>query len=210
MSQVTIIDSGIGNLLSVCRAFEYVGASVQLTQDPNQVAKANRLVLPGVGAFQEGMDKLNQMGLVEAIKNHVSKERPLLGICLGMQFLLDSSEEFGATKGLGIISGKIKKIPNKNDAGELIKIPHIGWNSLIKNQKDWKASLLEKTTPGDAVYFVHSYQAVLENSAHCLAKTDYEGVEIPAVIKKNNSYGCQFHPEKSGPVGLKIIERFAN
>lgn len=209
-TEVTIIDYGVGNLLSVQRGFEHVGASVNITADSEQILAAQRIVLPGVGAFSNAMEALNQLNLVQTIQEVARQKIPLLGICLGMQLLLDESEEFGQTQGLGLISGKATAIPKFSVDGMPHKVPHIGWCSLRTptHLKRWDNSLLQDIDIGEAVYFVHSYMASLDNPADCLANCSYNGNLIPAAIARNHIMGCQFHPEKSGEVGLKILRRF--
>lgn len=209
MSSVTIIDYGIGNLLSVKRACEYCGADVNITDCPDVIEKAERLILPGVGAFADGMEGLKDRGLIESIKKYTNKNKPFMGICLGMQMMLEIGEEFGLYEGLGLIQGKVSIIPNEGVDGSINKIPHIGWNFLIGNEEvDWEGTILQDVEPFESVYFVHSYSAMPEKSENRLADCNYNGRIISAVIKSGNLYGCQFHPEKSGPVGLKIIKNF--
>ena len=207
---VTVIDYGVGNLLSVQRGFEKCGAKVILTSNPDLIASAERVVLPGVGAFPKAMAALAQLNLISVIKEIGQSNKPLLAICLGMQLLLDESTEFGVTAGLGLISGRVTKIPidtaNKNQQ----KIPHIGWNSLTPshNLRNWENTLLQDNAVGDDVYFVHSFMAEPINQNNRIADVIYGGQNIPAVISKDQITGCQFHPEKSGKVGLKILNRF--
>lgn len=206
MSKVHVIDYGTGNLANVVRALEHCGAEVTVSNSAEEIRKAERLVLPGVGAFEHGMKSLEALGLIEAIKAHAD-HKPFLGICLGMQMMLDSSEEFGNHPGLGIIPGKVVPIPADTRDGGTQKIPHIGWNALSPG-RDWQGSLLQTTTDGDAVYFVHSYMAKPDDPAHRLAETQYGGHAICAVVASGHAYGCQFHPEKSARVGLNILEQF--
>jgi glutamine amidotransferase len=207
-SEITVIDYGLGNLLSVQRAFEYCGATVVMTSNPDCVANARRLVLPGVGAFGDAMEALNGLGLAAAILA-ATKRAPLLGICLGMQLLLDESDEFGLTRGLGIIPGRVEAIPDISAQGEAQKIPHIGWNGLLSGTAgSWTGSALEGVRQGAAVYFVHSFMAVPTDPAHQLADCVYGGHRVAAVLKSGNITACQFHPEKSGEVGLKILRSF--
>jgi glutamine amidotransferase len=208
--KVTIIDYGVGNLLSVQRGFEHCGAEVTLTADPEKIVSSERVVLPGVGAFANGMLALNNLGLVEAIRELSLQKTPLLGICLGMQLLLEESNEFGITAGLGLIPGKVIAVPDITSTGSRQKIPHIGWNALqVSNaKKDWQHSLLQDNKPGDATYFVHSFMAVPTDPEHRIADCIYGGHKIAAIISRENVTGCQFHPEKSGDVGLKILRRF--
>lgn len=207
---VTVIDYGVGNLLSVQRAFSHCGAEVTITADAETILSSERVVLPGVGAFRKAMESLDRLGLVEVIRLVVEKGVPFFGICLGMQMLLDASEEFGVTKGLGLIPGQVVRIPLQTVEGEEQKIPHIGWNELRFSEggASWKGSLLEGTREGDAVYFVHSFMSVTSDPAHRLADCLYGGHRVPAVIRKGNVTGCQFHPEKSGEVGLRMLREF--
>lgn len=209
---VTIVDYGVGNLLSVRRALEYCGARVALTELPKMVMKAERLVLPGVGAFGDCVAELKARGLDDGVRSFVDTGRPLLGICVGMQMLLDESEEFGRHDGLGLISGKVAAIPRTTVQGKLHKIPHIGWSALEmpENAENglWKGTLLDDVAPAASAYFVHSFTAAPDNPAHRLADCHYNGRLISAAVRKNNITGTQFHPEKSGPVGLAIVSRF--
>jgi imidazole glycerol-phosphate synthase subunit HisH len=210
-NSVAVVDYGAGNLLSVARAFENAGADVHLVSEPNAVLAAERLVLPGVGAFGDGMAELHARGLGDAIKRWVENERPLLGICLGMQMLMEFSEEFGNHAGLGLVEGGVTAIPRANVTGVRHKVPHIGWNELLPGStEDWRATILERTSPGEAVYFVHSFEAQPQRPAHRLAECNYNGLRLAAVISSGLVYGCQFHPEKSGPTGLRIISSFLN
>lgn len=209
-SEVTVIDYGVGNLLSVQRGLERCGALVILTADPLRILVAKRVVLPGVGAFGNAMQALDRLGLVSVIRELALRQTPLLGICLGMQLLLDESEEFGITAGLGLIPGRVIPVPTQSQLGEPQKIPHIGWSALQPSDasRNWNGTLLQDNLPGEATYFVHSYMAVPTNSAHRLADCMYGGHSIPATIGRDRITGCQFHPEKSGEVGLKILRRF--
>jgi imidazole glycerol-phosphate synthase subunit HisH len=210
MPEVVVIDYGLGNLLSVRRGLEHCGAKVTITSDPDIILSASRVVLPGVGAFAHGMAELRSRGLDSVICKVATQGSILLGICLGMQMLLDESEEFGNTKGLGIISGSVVSIFPTSENGFSQKIPHIGWNNLVLPQgiENWKGNLLQEISPGESVYFVHSFMAVPNNPKHCIANCLYGEISVPATIGRDNIYGCQFHPEKSGEVGLKILHRF--
>lgn len=209
-TDVTVIDYGVGNLLSVQRGIEHCGATVTLTADPEKILASKRVVLPGVGAFANAMQALESLGLVEVIHELAKRETPLLGICLGMQLLLDESEEFGLTAGLGLISGRVIPVPAKTLVGIQQKIPHIGWSGLKPSEESlgWGGTLLNDNSPGDAAYFVHSYMAVPTDATNLIAGCNYGGHFIPATIAKGKITGCQFHPEKSGEVGLKILRRF--
>jgi glutamine amidotransferase len=210
MPEVVVIDYGLGNLLSVRRGLEHCGATVTVTSDPDIILSATRVVLPGVGSFAHGMAELRSRGLDSIVRKVAAQGNFLLGICLGMQILLDESEEFGKTKGLGIIPGSVVPISPTTKNGFSQKIPHIGWNSLVLPQgfENWDDSLLQEISPGESVYFVHSYMAVPNNPKHRIANCLYGKVSVPATIGRDNIYGCQFHPEKSGEVGLKILHRF--
>jgi glutamine amidotransferase len=209
-TRVTVIDYGIGNILSVCRAFEQCGAEVLLTTSPSDVDKADRLVLPGVGAFSNGMAGLSAGGFVEPIRKYSMTSRPFLGICLGMQMMLEASEEFGLHEGLGLIPGNVVAIPPVGTDGKPHKIPHIGWNTLLPptSTTNWNGTILAGIAAGTEVYFVHSFTAVPASPVHRLADCDYDGRVISAAVKCDNLYGCQFHPEKSGEAGLRIIKNF--
>ena len=181
-----------------------------MTDNPEKILAAKRVVLPGVGAFANAMQALEKLDLVSVIQEVALRKTPLLCICLGMQLLLEESDEFGITAGLGIIPGRVVPVPNRTQLGSMQKIPHIGWSELhvADSQSDWQNSVLTDISPGDATYFVHSFMAVPTNSDHRIADFLYGGHKIPAVIGRDQITGCQFHPEKSGEVGLKILRRF--
>ena len=195
---VAIIDYGAGNLFSVKNALDYLGIENNITNSADDLRKADRLILPGVGAFPDAMRMLNETGLVSVIKEEAEK-KPLLGICLGMQMLFDKGYEFGETEGLGFIKGKVELMTPPD-----LLIPQIGWNRLIMNEK---CPLLHGLGDDPYVYFVHSYAAVCD-SKNVAAYTDYGG-NVTACVFEKNVYGCQFHPEKSGETGLKILRNFA-
>ena len=198
---ITIVDYGVGNLFSVVSGLNFIGADSQISSDPDTVRNAEKLLLPGVGAFADAAELLNKTGLGQAVKDAVSKGTPLLGICLGMQLLFDKSYEFGECEGLGLIPGEIH--PLRNDISAELKVPQMGWNPLKIIKDD---PLLDGIDEGDCVYFVHSFYA-----KHCeenlCAVAEY-GVYVPALVRKNNVWGAQFHPEKSGDVGLRILKNF--
>ena len=210
MKSVVVVDYGVVNLKNILRGFEHIGASVKSSSDPSLLQAADRVVLPGVGAFASGMSELRSFGLDDAIRSLVENERPILGICLGMQMLLDRSSEHGDHEGLGVIPGEVLPIPNSQNGLIQRKIPHIGWNALnfAANREHWDDSCLDKPLPGDYYYFVHSYMAVPKNQDSVLATCDYEKATIIAAIKSGNTTGLQFHPERSGPSGLKILRQF--
>lgn len=207
---VAVVDYGIGNILSVTRALEHCGADVDLVDSPDGIASADRVVLPGVGAFEDGMRGLNEKGLSEPLRVHAREGKPLLGICLGMQMLMEWSDEFGRHAGLGLIPGEVRAIPAAGVDGLPHKIPHIGWNALTvpSPETGWEGSLLEGLSAGEAVYFVHSFTPVPSDVSHRLADCLYNGLRISAAIRRGAVTGCQFHPEKSAAVGLRIIRNF--
>lgn len=207
--KVTLVDYGVGNLLNVARALEHVGAKVMMVESGTALAGAERVVLPGVGAFPDGMRELSARGFVKPLQEFAATGRPLLGICLGMQMLLDSSNEFEHTQGLGLVPGRVEAIPALGVSGKPHKIPHIGWNKLQPaTGADWRGTLLDDVPQKNAMYFVHSFMAVPLDLSHRLADYDYDGVLVSAAIRKGNLYGCQFHPEKSAEFGLGILRRF--
>lgn len=197
---IAIIDYGVGNLFSLKSSFERIGADIIVTGDKEKIKSAEKLILPGVGAFKDAADKLKQNGLDELIKSQAKSGKYMLGICLGMQMLFDKSYEYGEHDGLGLISGKVKPII----APKEFKIPHIGWNSLTF--KNGKSPIFKYINEGDYVYFVHSYFAD-ECEKNQIAVTDYSQ-PLTAAVQNENVFGTQFHPEKSGEVGLKILKAF--
>ena len=199
---IAIIDYGAGNLQSVKKAFDFIGAENVITNDPKTILSADKILLPGVGSFGDAMDSMAKSGLVEIVKECALSGKPFLGICLGLQLLFEESEESPGVKGLGIFKGKIKRFPN--DMG--LKIPHIGWNSLEIKQKDG----IFKDIPENAyVYFVHSYYLHAEDENDIATVTNY-GIDFHSAVGKNNVFATQFHPEKSGDVGLQILRNFAS
>ncbi len=209
---VTMIDYGIGNLFSVTRALEHVGASVATTDSPHVLDRAERVILPGVGSFANGMSGLRERSLIEPLRRYAASGRPFLGICLGLQLMFDASEEFGRHEGLGLIAGEVKAVPDRRADGQPHKIPHVGWAPLAPPSpgSSWDGTLFGDVAPGESVYFVHSFTAVPADERHRLADTDYDGCRISAAVRRDNLYGCQFHPEKSGPTGLRILARFVH
>lgn len=206
---VTIVDYGSGNLLSVARALEHCGAQVHITGDPAEIKRSERLIIPGVGAFAEGIRGLRNQHLVDPIQSFAHGGRPLLGICLGMQMLATRSYEFGETEGLSLIEGDVVAIPNISVDGACLKIPHIGWATLHPGpQSRWDATVLRDLPVGGSAYLVHSFHMKPANPRDILSLTTYGGHEITAAIQRENVIGCQFHPEKSGENGLNLLKRF--
>ena len=213
MSKVVVIDYGAGNLLNVVRALEHCGAEIVVTDKPEPVANASRLVLPGVGTFGDCMKALRTLKLVDPITAYLKNDRPFLGICVGMQVMFEIGEEFGTHEGLAAISGKVIRIPATGASGQPHKIPHIGWSNLLRphNRSTWEHTILEplsNVSADTAAYFVHSYMCVPTRENDRLADIDYNGITICAAIQHGNAYGCQFHPEKSGELGLSILQKF--
>jgi imidazole glycerol-phosphate synthase subunit HisH len=208
--EVVLLDYGLGNLFSVRKALEHCGATVTLSEDPEVVLRAGRLVLPGVGAFRDGMAGLRVRHLIEPVLSVARSGKPVLGICLGMQMLMAYSEEFGRHEGLGVVPGGVLAIAPTAADGTPHRIPHIGWNSLEIPYagRSWSGTILEDTPIGSAVYLVHSFTAWPEDERFRLADCTYGGRRICAAVQSGNIYGCQFHPEKSAQVGLSILRRF--
>ena len=199
---IAIIDYGVGNLFSLKCSFESIGADICVTSDPEVIAKADRIILPGVGAFEDAAKKLRDSGLDKVIKSECANGKPLLGICLGMQLLFERSFEYGEHEGLGLIKGSIRPISDVIDAD--LKIPHIGWNALHFGDK--KDELFKYLNEGDFVYFVHSYYGA-DCDESVIATTEYSA-ELTAAVRNKNVCGVQFHPEKSEKVGLSILKAF--
>ena len=199
---IAIIDYGVGNLFSLKSSFAAIGAEVVVSSDPAVIAGAERIILPGVGAFEDAAKKLRDSGLDVVVKNEVEKGKPLLGICLGMQMLFEKSYEYGEHEGLGLIPGAVR--PIRPEIPEELKIPHIGWNPL--NMTRPKDELFKYINDRDCVYFVHSYYAA-DCDEYVIATAEY-GKELTAAVRKGNVWGAQFHPEKSGKVGLNILKAF--
>ncbi len=197
---IAIIDYDAGNIKSVEKALQFLGEEVVITRNPEILLSASKVILPGVGAFGDAMSRLTEYGLVDVIKKIVDNGTPFLGICLGLQLLFDSSEEAPGVKGLGILPGKIVKFPNEIG----LKIPQIGWNALKQPNK---GKLFEGIEDGEFVYFVHSYYLIADNFDDVVATTEY-GVTVHASVERNNVFACQFHPEKSSEVGMKILKNF--
>ncbi len=193
-----LVDYGMGNLRSVSKALEKVGFSVKVSSDPEEVKKAEVLVLPGVGAFRDAMENLKKLGLLKEILRHIEKGKPYMGICLGLQLLFERSYEFGETEGFGVLEGEVLLLPPK------VKVPHIGWNQLWKQKP---SDLLNGIKEGEYFYFVHSYHVVPKRQDIVLTTTDY-GIDFVSSIEYENIFAVQFHPEKSQKAGLRLLENF--
>ena len=196
---IIIVDYGAGNIRNVMKAIEYTGLNVKVSQDPAEIAAADGLVVPGVGAFASAMDKLRERNLVEPIKQFSNSGKPLFGVCLGMQLLFDSSTEFGETRGLVLIPGQVVELPKQ----ENYKVPQMGWNQNKVSQ----INQITRTMNDKYTYFVHSYYAVTD-SKYIAATVNYGKVDVPSVVVNKNVIGAQFHPEKSGQDGLEIWQNF--
>ena len=203
---IAIIDYGVGNLFSLQSSCKYIGQEAVVTADPALIEAADQIILPGVGAYEDAAKKLRESGMADIVTAQAKAGKPLMGICLGMQILLEKSYEYGEHEGLGLIKGNV--VPIKGVAPDSYKIPHIGWNALEFRGRAAEGAepLFKYIKEGDHVYFVHSYYAT-DCADSTIAVTDY-GAELTAAVADGNVYGCQFHPEKSGAVGLKILQAF--
>ena len=199
---IAIVDYGVGNLFSLRSSLKYIGEEAVVTGDAGELERAERIILPGVGAFADAAQKLRQTGLDEVIKEQAAKGKPIMGICLGMQLLFERSYEYGEHEGLGLIKGSVKPIEGVIPAG--LKIPHIGWNALIKKKEH---PILKDVREGECVYFVHSFYAA-DCDESVIATAEY-GAQLTAAAAQGSVIGCQFHPEKSGEVGMRILKAFA-
>jgi len=206
--KVTIIDYGCGNILNLARAIKFLGYEVDITHEKNKIINSSYVILPGVGAFGNAMRQIEKYNLRNTILEYAKLNKPLLGICLGMQILHTESHEFGVHKGLGLIEGKVIKISNKKN--KKIKIPHMGWNEIYpnNNKKEWKNKILKSSLIGKSFYFVHSFVCITKNQDSTIAVCNYSDISIPAVVATGNIFGCQFHPEKSADNGLAILKNF--
>lgn len=209
--KILIIDYKLGNLFSVEQALLSLGLEVSITSSEQDIVNADALVLPGVGAFAEAMDNLSNLNLTNALtKAVVDDKKPLMGICLGLQLLFDSSEEFKNTAGLGFVSGTVKKFPQKTAYGEKLRVPQIAWNEIRKPADViWTDTPLEEIQDGADMYFVHSYFVEPVDNSITLSTTNYSSVNYTSSILKDNIFACQFHPEKSAQEGLKIYKKWA-
>ena len=207
MIKIAVIDYGIGNTKSICSAIENCGAQASLTHSKDEIMLSDGVILPGVGAFAHGMEKLVTQRIDHLIKQFIDTGKPLLGICLGMQMLFEKSTEFGETAGLGVIPGEVLRLVSCDAMPE--KLPHVSWNEIqTPDTSIWDRTILDGIESGEDMYFVHSYYAKPANEENILSVTEYSGVEFCSTVKYENVYGCQYHPEKSAYVGLKVIKNF--
>lgn len=208
--RVAVVDYGVGNLFSIARALAYLGAQADIASSPEAIQGAERLILPGVGAFGEGMEQLRARGLIDPIRRSVQSGCPLLGICLGMQLLFSEGEEFGLHTGLGMIGGRVTRLSERDPEGHRVKVPHVGWSELQRAPVNgqWSSTILRGLTEGDAMYFVHSYAPRPTSDSVSVAQITYGGSRYCAVVHHGRVTGCQFHPEKSGEAGLQILRNF--
>ncbi len=206
MARFSILDYGMGNVLSVARAFEKVGHTVDLISTSSGVLKCQALVIPGVGAFPNAMTSLTQKDLIESIKSVGKAGKSIVGICLGMQLLFENSYEFTKTEGLGLMEGEVHPINNVDTNGNILKVPHVGWNSLSFKSKPIEKKLTHQAAKNDDYYFVHSLHTKVAHEQDVIAVTNYGGYELAAIVARDNFLGFQFHPEKSGKKGLELIQ----
>lgn len=206
-SKISIINYGVGNLLNVSNAFNHLGYEVFVTDNEKKILSSSHIVLPGVGSFESGMNGINNNGLKDIIYKAVKNQIPFLGICLGMQLLMDESDEFGKHQGLGLIPGKVEFIKKNKNYKKNIKLPIIGWNKIFINENNFLFNKEEMLT-NKMYYFVHSYMAIPENNKHVNYFMNYHNIKIPAIISNKNICGFQFHPEKSGKLGINLLDFF--
>lgn len=203
--KVAIIDYQLSNLFSVKHAFDYLTIDSEITSDKSIISKCDAAILPGVGAFGDAMANLKQLDLINLIKEFVFSGKPFMGVCLGMQLLFSQSEEFGIHQGLDLIKGNVKKFASES---KKLKVPQIGWNQIFQAQQNWNNSPLKETRNGEFMYFVHSYYVIPNNNNVILTNTTYEDIEYCSSLLSGNLFATQFHPEKSGPEGIKIYKNW--
>lgn len=211
--QVAIVDHSLGNLFSVLQACRHVGLDAKITADKHEIEKAKAVILPGVGAFGDAMSELQRLDLVEVLRQKAGSHLPFLGVCLGLQLLMGTSEEFGDHAGLGVVPGKVVRFPAQGPEGERVRIPQVGWNRVfaVSSQREgvWNNTPLEGIRQGEFMYFVHSYYVAPDDESLVIGKTFYGGTEYCSALRVGNVFGLQFHPERSGPSGLQIYGNFA-
>lgn len=204
-ARVAIVDYDMGNLLNVQRACTHVGLSAEITASRDDVERADAVLLPGVGAFRDAIAKLHELGLVEPLRARAGRGQLLVGICLGLQLLFEESEEFGRHEGLGLLPGRVVRFPNEL-GGARLKVPHVGWSPVLAGSQPWTATPLEGITDGEPMYFVHSYYAVPSTEDIVLSRSRYGSLEFCSAVRKGSVLAFQFHPERSGPAGIRMYE----
>jgi imidazole glycerol-phosphate synthase subunit HisH len=211
--RAVIVDYGMGNLYSVHRACEHVGLEAAITASPAEVREADAVILPGVGSMPVAMATLDESGLGDALRAVAERGTPLMGVCLGMQLLMEEGSEFTTHRGLGILPGKVVRFPARDENGAQLKVPHIGWNRVHRpsgySRDPWLETPLQATPEGEYMYFVHSYLVVPREPNLCVGVSRYGGIEFCSVVARGSVFGCQFHPERSGPQGLQVYREFA-
>jgi imidazole glycerol-phosphate synthase subunit HisH len=209
--RVVIVDYGMGNLFSVLHACQQVRLDATITASKEEIVAADAVILPGVGAFGDAMNALRRLDLIGVLKDAAQADKPFLGICLGMQLLMTESYEFGCHKGLSIVMGSVGRFKNPEPAnGNIFKVPHVQWNQIREvGEKSWSDTLLRGIQCGSFVYFVHSFYCIPENQEHVLSNSIYGDAEFCSSLEQGNIFLCQYHPERSGPIGLKIYENFS-
>lgn len=205
--KVTIFDYGAGNIFSISHALEHLGVEVLVTSDPLKINEAEALVLPGVGAFAQAMNKLTELDALIPLKNYLKNDRKFLGICLGFQLLFESSSEFGESQGLGFFSGTIEKLEVSSTEGNKIKVPHIGWEKVLPVSEEGQV-VSSISSNDNFFYFVHSFYSVPKNEEIIASYSFYEGFRFCSAVESGNIFACQFHPEKSGETGLKLLKKW--
>jgi imidazole glycerol-phosphate synthase subunit HisH len=210
MGGIVIADYGVGNIFSVYHAFEAIGAAAAVAKDPMDLRQADRLVIPGVGDFANCMDRLERQGFRDEVLAFAKTERPVLGICVGMQMLFDTSAENGPVPGLGLVAGTVERIPEAGLDGARVKYPNTGWSSIMPPEgRNWDGSVLDGLSAGDAMYFMHGYVPSPSDLADQLATFSFHGHRLTAAVRRDNLTGVQFHPERSAKTGLSLLSKFA-
>ncbi len=206
---IVIVNIGTSNLFSVARAVEQCGFHGSITSDPEDVRRADRVVLPGVGAFGEAMGRLTASGMADSLRESASQGKPILGICLGMQLLFDGSEEFGAYRGMSLVPGRVVSFPPPSQDGPRYKVPQIGWNTVSPARGvDWPGTIMEGQATSSWFYFVHSFYCLPAQQSDIIGVTTYAELEYCSVVRRGHIWGCQFHPERSAKEGLRIYKKF--
>lgn len=209
--RAAIVDYRLGNLFSVKQACAHAGIEAMITDQPSELAQSDLIILPGVGAFGDAMANLNELGLAEAIKQAAAGGKPVVGICLGMQLMMSQSDEFGRHIGLDLIPGRVVRFEAPRENGRTLKVPQVGWNRIQPSPdgRPWEGSPLAGIAPGEFMYFVHSFYAAPKDESLVLSLTIYGHMEFCSAVQKENIFACQFHPEKSGPAGLRVYHNLA-